>query len=78
MEQQIKQLMADILNLNPNTINESTSMDSVDTWDSFNHLNLCLAMEQAFGITLEVAEIEAITSFRDICQTIQKKALGRS
>lgn len=73
MEEQIKQLMADILDLNPASIDESTSMDSVDGWDSFNHLTLCLAMEQEFGIVLEVDEMESMTSYYDICQIIQVK-----
>ncbi|MEO5331938.1 MAG: acyl carrier protein [Magnetococcus sp. YQC-5] len=73
MEKQIKQLMADIMDLPLNTIDENTSMDTVEGWDSFNHLNLCLALEQEFGITLEVADMEGMTSFYDICQIIQEK-----
>ncbi|MBF0271841.1 MAG: acyl carrier protein [Magnetococcales bacterium] len=73
MEEQIKQLMADLLNLNPARIDDSTAMEEVDGWDSFNHLNLCLALEQEFGVTLEVDEMESMTSFYDICQIIQSK-----
>ncbi|MBF0613780.1 MAG: acyl carrier protein [Magnetococcales bacterium] len=73
MEEQIKQLMADLLNLNPARIDDSTTMEEVDGWDSFNHLNLCLALEQEFGITLEVYEMEEMTSYYDICRIIQTK-----
>ncbi len=73
MEAQIKQLMADILELDPTAIDESTAMDGVSAWDSFNHLNLCLAMEQEFSITFDVDEMESMVSFYDICQIIQAK-----
>ncbi|MBF0627942.1 MAG: acyl carrier protein [Magnetococcales bacterium] len=73
MEEQIKQLMADFLNLDPLRIDDATAMESVEGWDSFNHLNLCLALEQEFGITLAVDEMEGMTSFYDICQIIQAR-----
>ncbi|MBF0178491.1 MAG: acyl carrier protein [Magnetococcales bacterium] len=73
MEEQIKRLMADILDLEPQAIDDATAMESVASWDSFNHLNLCLALEQEFGITLTVAEMEGMTSYYDICQAIREK-----
>ncbi|MBF0339975.1 MAG: acyl carrier protein [Magnetococcales bacterium] len=73
MELQIKQLMADFLNLDPERIDDSTAIENVAGWDSFNHLNLCLALEQEFSVTLDVAEMEAMTSYYDILQTIQAK-----
>lgn len=73
MEEQIKQLMADLLNLNPARIDDSTAMETVAGWDSFNHLNLCLALEQEFGITLAVHEMEEMTSYYEICRIIQAK-----
>jgi acyl carrier protein len=74
LERQIKQLMGDLLNLDPARIDDNTAMETVDGWDSFNHLNLCLALEQEFGITLEVDEMEAMTSYYDICQIILTKS----
>lgn len=73
MEEQIKMIMADILELDPNTIDDSTGMDTVDAWDSLNHLNLCLALEQEFDLSFEVHEMEAMVSFYDIQAIIQEK-----
>ena len=73
IEQRVKELMSDILGLNPDEIEASTSMDNVAAWDSLNHLNLCLAMEQEFGIALEVEEIESMLSYRDILDIVLQK-----
>ena len=73
MEEQIKELLVDILNIDPNSIDESTSMDNTASWDSMNHLNICLSIEQEFGITLEIFEIESMTSFYDVVQVVETK-----
>lgn len=66
LERRVRQVMADILQLDAARIDESTSMDSVEHWDSANHINLVLALEEEFGIAFNVAEIEAMTSFADV------------
>ena len=73
MEEQIKELLADILNIDSNSIDESTSMDNTSSWDSMNHLNICFGIEQEFAITLEVFEMESMTSFYDIIQVVEQK-----
>ena len=44
MEQQIRQVMADILDLVPESIDESTSRDNTATWDSLSQINLLVAL----------------------------------
>lgn len=73
MEERIKQLMADILNIAIDSIDESTAIDNVESWDSMNHLNICLAMEQEFDITLTVDEMETMVSLYDIIQVVESK-----
>ncbi|MCK5666914.1 MAG: acyl carrier protein [Thiotrichaceae bacterium] len=73
MEEQIKELLVDILNIDPNSVDESTSMDNTASWDSMNHLNICLSIEQEFGITLEIFEIESMISFYDVVQVVETK-----
>ncbi len=73
MEERIRQIMADILDLDPDTIDESTAMDRVPGWDSLTHINLCLSLEQEFQVALEVAEIETMLSYADIVQVLEHK-----
>ena len=72
-EDVIRGIMADILDLEPMTIDDDTMMENVESWDSSNHINLVLALEQHFGICFDVREIESMVSFRDVVQTVEGK-----
>lgn len=73
IEQRIKELMADILHLDPAKIDENTSVDNTPKWDSANHINLVLALEEEFSIAFDVDEIEQMLSFFDITQAVSAK-----
>jgi acyl carrier protein len=73
MEIQIKQIMADLLDLDAESVDESTTQDSTPTWDSLNHVNLIIALEQEFEVTFCPEEIEVMISFRDVLETLEKK-----
>jgi acyl carrier protein len=77
VEEQIKQVIADILDVDPNSIDESTSRDNTSTWDSLNHINLLIALEQEFGVTFDPAELESIFSFTDILEVLDRKVAAR-
>jgi acyl carrier protein len=77
MEEQVKQVMADILDLDPNSIDESTSQDNTTTWDSLSQINLLVALEQEFGITFDPAEAESMFSFTDILDILDRKLASK-
>lgn len=72
-EQNVKSVMADILNIPENAITESTSVDNTEGWDSANHIQLVVALEQEFSVSFDVNEIESMLSYQDILDTIQFK-----
>ena len=69
----IKRVMADVLDLDVNAITDDTSMDNSPKWDSANHIQLVLALEEAFSISFDVSELESMVSFFDIVNVIQSK-----
>lgn len=50
-EDRLKQVMSDVFKIETSDINDETSVDTVETWDSLRHLNLVLAIEQEFDIS---------------------------
>lgn len=74
MEDTVKQIMSDILDMEAESITDDTSMENVELWDSSNHISMVLALEEEFGISLDVSEIEEMISFYDIMSVIQEKA----
>ena len=73
MEQQVKQVIADILGVDPDSVDVSTAKDSTASWDSLNHINLVVALEQEFQVSFDVTEIESMLSFSDILETLERK-----
>lgn len=73
MEERVKQVMGDVLDLDPDSIDGDTTMDSVESWDSLTHINLCLSLEQDFQVSFTVPEMEAMLSYEDIVRVLAEK-----
>ena len=73
LEERIKQIMADILDLDPQSIDGSSAMDTIESWDSLTHINLCLSLEQDFGVSFTVSDMEMMLSYDDILRGIIEK-----
>lgn len=73
LEVRIKQVMADILDMAVDSIDESTAMDGLDSWDSLTQVNLCLALEQEFQVSFEVSEIESMLSYPDVLDVLARR-----
>jgi acyl carrier protein len=73
MEERIKQIMADVLDLDPLAIDGGTAMDTIESWDSLTHINLCLSLEQDFHVAFTVTEMEAMLSYEDILRVLSEK-----
>jgi acyl carrier protein len=63
-EDELKQIMATMLNVDASTINEDSSMDNVPSWDSLRHMNLVLALEEEFKVTIPDEDAGNITSYK--------------
>jgi acyl carrier protein len=63
-EDALKQVMATMLNVDASTINADSSMDNVPNWDSLRHMNLVLALEEEFKVTIPDEEAGDITSYK--------------
>lgn len=73
MDKQVKRIMADVLNLDQDAIGAATAQESVDTWDSLKHITLCLALEEEFGVSFDVEEIESMVSYCDVVRILKRK-----
>ena len=60
----LKQVMATMLNVDASTINEDSSMDNVQSWDSLRHMNLVLALEEEFKVTIPDEDAGNINSYK--------------
>jgi len=51
---------------------EKTAADIAD-WDSFNHINIIVAVEEHFGIKFQTAETEELKNVGHLIELIQQK-----
>lgn len=63
-EDALKQILATMLNVDASTINDDSSMDNVPNWDSLRHMNLVLALEEEFKVTIPDEDAGNITSYK--------------
>ncbi len=63
-ENTLKQVIATMLKVDASTINEESSMDNVPNWDSLRHMNLVLALEEEFRVSIPDEDAGNITSFK--------------
>ena len=63
-EDDLKLLIATMLNVDASTINEDSSMDNLPSWDSLRHMNLVLALEEEFKVTIPDEDTGNITSYK--------------
>jgi acyl carrier protein len=60
----IRHLMSVVFEVPLDAINEDSSIDTIENWDSIRHLNLILALEEEFGITIPDEEVGNLVNFK--------------
>ena len=73
MEEQARQILADLLDVEPGSITAETSMDNTAKWDSLLHINFIAALEEELEVDIDFDEMEAMLSFHDVVDVLQRK-----
>jgi acyl carrier protein len=55
-------------------ISEAMTARDVEGWDSLSHINLVLAVEKEFGISLTTRDVRSMKNVGDLIQLVDKKA----
>jgi acyl carrier protein len=63
MEDKIKKVMSDVFGIHVSQINDESTPDNIENWDSFNQMNLIVSLEEEFGITFTDDEIVEMISY---------------
>lgn len=73
----LRDIIADALDLPDLQIDASTAADNVEGWDSFNHINIVVAVEAHFGIKFQTAEIEEVRNVGELVDLVDKKLAAK-
>jgi len=66
-------MAADILRMPSSSLNADASPANVKSWDSVEHLNLVLSLEQRFSVEFQPDEIEQMNSLGKIVELLEQK-----
>ena len=72
----LKQVMGAVLNVDPATIGADSSNDTIKSWDSLKHMNLVLALEEEFKVSIPDEEAANITSYALIKLVLEELKKG--
>jgi acyl carrier protein len=59
----LRSVMSAVFGVPSEEINSDSSMDTIKSWDSLKHMNLVIALEEEFEITIPDDEAANITSY---------------
>jgi len=75
-ELSLKQVLAEIFELDPSTIDGTTSIDNVELWDSLQHISMIVSVEKEFGVRFSEEEMAEILSYERLrCALASKLSL---
>lgn len=56
------------------TVNEDTTADDIEDWDSLNHITLIDAVESEFGMRFTMGEVSGMKNVGEMAQIINERA----
>ena len=72
IDERIKDVMSAVFGVDVDTINEDSSQDNIEGWESIRTLDLIVALEEEFGVTIPLEEVGNMTNFKYIKLTIDE------
>ncbi|MDH5377570.1 MAG: acyl carrier protein [Gammaproteobacteria bacterium] len=70
MNETVIEIVSEVFGVDEDDVSESSSPETIDNWDSMNHLKLVTAIEEEFSINLSMSEIESITDVKSLMEVV--------
>jgi len=70
--EQVRNIASDIFGIPADKITAGSSPETIENWDSMQHLNLVLAIEERFGVQLEPEDIEEMKNIGAVAALVEK------
>jgi acyl carrier protein len=71
--EQIRAMASDLFGVPVEQITAASSPQTIENWDSIQHLNLVLAVEEKFGVQLSPEEIEEMKNVGETAKLVESK-----
>lgn len=71
----VKNVLATVLGIPSDTIDDTTSPQTVETWDSYNALMIVSELENVFQVSFTMEEVVSVTCVGDIRSALSKRGI---
>jgi acyl carrier protein len=71
--EQVRTIASDIFSVPLTRIHADSTPQTIESWDSIQHLNLALTLEEKFNVQLSPEEIEQMRDIGQITKLIETK-----
>lgn len=71
--EKLNNVFRDVFDDDSITVNENTTADDIEDWDSLEHINLIVAIEKCFGIKLAMKDIVSLKNVGEMATLISNK-----
>jgi acyl carrier protein len=72
VENRVSSVLADVFGISETSVGPHTSTETVEGWDSLQHLTVILSLEEEFDIHLDEEEVLEVVAFPAICEVVRR------
>ena len=72
VQDRVNNVMSAVFEITIEQINENSSPDTIESWDSLKHMNLVIALEEEFDTEIPDEEAEKITTVQQAIDYVNK------
>lgn len=70
--ERIREIIAETINVSPETITESLAIGDIEQWDSMGNMAIIAAIEEQMGIEFPIEDLFELNSVQSIIEEIDK------
>lgn len=68
--EKLNEVFQDVFDDDTITVNDATTADDIEEWDSLEHINLIAAVEQEFGIKFNMGQVVSMKNVGEMADII--------
>ncbi len=72
MEEKVRKIMSSVFGISKDLINNESSPDNIENWDSLRHMNLIVSLEEEFGVSFSDDQMSELINYRLIILTLKE------
>ena len=75
--EKLNEVFRDVFDDETIVVNEMTTADDIEDWDSLEHINLIIEVEKAFGMKFSMGEVGTMKNVGEMVELIAQRVGGQ-